>query len=85
MKKVTVDDSACICCGSCMNIAPDVFGYSDEGTSIPKKEFVENNDKNAITAMESCPTSAIQLTDVDNASSKCENCNCNPCECEKAA
>ncbi len=81
MKKVIVDDSACICCGACMSIAPNVFTYASDNTSSPKKEFVEDGDKDAIAAMEGCPTSAISLVDVDNDKCKCENCNCDPCEC----
>lgn len=83
MKKVIVDDSACICCGACMSMAPDVFGYGASGTSTPKKEFVSDDDKNAIAAMEGCPTSAISLVDAEENHTHCKNCNCNPCECDK--
>lgn len=86
MKKVCVDESKCICCGACMQIAPDVFGYSDNGTSTPKVDTVESDNKNAITAMESCPTSAISLEDVEDCECDpciCDDCHCGDCECEK--
>lgn len=80
MKKVSVDESKCICCGACMQIAPEVFGYSDSGTSAPKVDTVSDDDKNALTAMESCPTSAISLEDAGSCT--CEECECDPCTCE---
>ncbi len=79
MKKVKVDDTACIRCGACMQIAPDVFCYGADGASSPKVDMVEDDNKAAIEAMESCPTSAITLEEAGEC--KCENCNCNPCTC----
>lgn len=79
MKKVKVDESKCIRCGACMQIAADVFGYGVDGESVPKVETVEDNNENAIMAMEGCPTSAITLEEVGNC--KCPDCKCDPCTC----
>ena len=77
MKKVIVDETKCIRCGSCMSIAKDIFGYGEEGESIPLVDTVTDDNKEAIMAMESCPTGAITL---ENAEEK--ECSCDPCECE---
>ena len=31
--KVKVDETKCVCCGSCTVICGDVFGFSDDGTA----------------------------------------------------
>lgn len=81
MKKVIVNEDACICCGACMYAAPEIFGQGDQGQSVPKKEFVDDDDNNAVAAMEGCPTSAISLIDAEDKKCKCEHCNCDPCKC----
>ncbi len=81
MKKIIVNEEACICCGACMQVAPELFSYGDQGQSVPKKEFVEDDDKDAICAAEGCPTSAISLVESEEKKCNCENCNCDPCRC----
>ena len=84
MKKVSVDEALCIHCGACMSIAKDIFGYGDDGQSVPKVETVKDDNKDAVTAMESCPTGAISLENVDETSEdECEECDCDHCECHK--
>lgn len=59
--KVKVDDSACIGCGACTTIAPDVFELNDEGLSFAKDESVADDKKDSVKeAIESCPTGAIK-------------------------
>ncbi|MDE5977023.1 MAG: ferredoxin [Turicibacter sp.] len=66
---VVVKDE-CIACGACGAIAPDVFGYDDEGYA----ENIFNGDNNtgtialegdtetdAVEAAEGCPTEAIKI------------------------
>ena len=47
--KFKVNSEACICCGACAAICEDVFEISDEEVK-----------EQAVEAMESCPTSAIE-------------------------
>ena len=84
MKKLDVNQNACIGCGACVAVDPEHFDFNDEGLSHPiSEENLESNDlKNAI---DSCPTSAISLKECDCG---CENCNCTEedncgCECFK--
>lgn len=79
MKKVKVDTDLCITCGACMSTAPDVFGYNDDGTSKVLKDFVEEDDKLAVIACESCPTGAIAL---EEANDECD-CGCDCCDCHE--
>lgn len=82
MKKVIVDESKCIRCGACMHTASDVFTYGSDGESVPLVETVSDDNKNAILAMECCPTGAITLEEIDDdATYECENCDCDHCEC----
>lgn len=59
-----VDRDACIGCGLCVEICPEVFEMDDEQIAIviesPIPEDVENE---AMDAEEQCPTSAISIED----------------------
>lgn len=60
--KVKVNRDACIGCGACQAIAPEVFELDDEGISVAKKEEVpKDEEENAKDASESCPTEAIEV------------------------
>lgn len=85
MKKVCVDKNACITCGFCYSNASDIFACDDDATSKVIKEFVDDDDANAVMAKDSCPTGAISLEDVseDEEDSDKKECNCGEaCECE---
>ncbi len=59
--KIKVNDDACIGCGACVAIAPEVFEINDEGLSSVKSEEVNDENRDvAREAMESCPTGAIE-------------------------
>ena len=59
--KVKVNDDACIGCGACVAIAPEVFEINDEGlSSAINEEVSEENRDAAHEAVESCPTGAIE-------------------------
>ena len=59
--KVKVNDDACIGCGACVAIAPEVFEINDDGLSQAIKENVSEDDSDkAREAIESCPTGAIE-------------------------
>ena len=58
--KVKVNPDACIGCGACVSICPDVFSFNDEGFSQAIIDEVNEDDKEKVEeAIESCPTEAI--------------------------
>ena len=72
--KVKVNKDACIGCGACASICPDVFELNDEGLSEVKVEE-ENKEKEEFVsvkeelqdevrdAADSCPTGAIEVNE----------------------
>ena len=60
--KVKINKNACIGCGSCAAICPEVFEIDDGGIAKVTVEKVEENQLNDATeASENCPTSAIEI------------------------
>ena len=60
MKKIVVNDEACIGCGACVSIDPEHFEFNDDGLShATNNENLESAD--LASAISSCPTSAISL------------------------
>jgi ferredoxin len=58
--KVKVNKEACIGCGACVSICPEVFSFNDEGYSEAVKDNVSDEHKEKVKeAIESCPTEAI--------------------------
>ena len=59
--KFKVDKDLCIGCGACASICEEVFEITDDGYATAKDEEVTNDEikENAISVLESCPTSAI--------------------------
>ena len=59
--KFKVDKDLCIGCGACASICEEVFEITDDGYAEAKDEEITNDEikENAISALESCPTSAI--------------------------
>lgn len=82
MKKIILDENACIGCGACISLDPQHFTFSDEGLSmVTSQNNLDTEDlKNAI---ESCPTNAITLEkeNTENSNCNCESCNCENCDC----
>lgn len=58
--KVEVDKDACIGCGACVAICPDVFEMGDDGKSAVKKGEVEEGGC-AEQAANGCPVQCIKL------------------------
>lgn len=84
MKKIKVNQDACIGCGACVAIDSEHFTFNDEGlSSVITNNNLESEDlRNAI---DSCPTSAISISEEDdskecNCDDEC-NCGCEDCEC----
>lgn len=93
MKKINVSEEKCIGCGACVAIDSEHFEFNDEGkSSVITNENLES--ENLVNAIESCPTSAIQMieeqenpleTEVveEETCEICENeeCDCTECDC----
>ena len=61
--KVKVESSACIGCGACQAIAPDVFEINDEGFAEVVKQPTNDNIDDVKDALSGCPTTAISEID----------------------
>ncbi len=91
MKKINVNQEACIGCGACVAIDSEHFAFNDEGLSHPiSNDNLESTD--LANAIDSCPTSAISLTEGDyntDEESEEDDCCCNSCDghchCEEEA
>ncbi len=59
MAKVWIDEEACIACGVCSDLCPDIFEEDDESAKV----IDENPDDMdcAQEAADSCPTEAIHI------------------------
>lgn len=55
-----VEKDACIGCGACPSICPEIFEMDDDGLATTKRDQVpENLEETAQEAADSCPTEAI--------------------------
>ena len=81
MKKLNVNEDACIGCGACVSIDPEHFDFNDNGlSSVISNDNIETEE--VTNAIESCPTNAIKYVEEDNCECK-ESCDCENCECCK--
>ena len=79
MKKLYVNEEACIGCGACVAIDGEHFDFNDNGFShVISDENIESDE--AKNAMSSCPTNAISYVE-DDKKCDCENCDCEDCQC----
>ncbi len=82
MKKIVVNQEACIGCGACVAIDSNHFAFNDEGLShsINNENLDSEELKNAINT---CPTCAISISDGsdEDASSQVDSDECCGC-CE---
>lgn len=62
--KITIDKNACIGCGSCMEICPEVLALDSEGKATVIAKTGDLNTK-ALDAARSCPVSAIIITETN--------------------
>ncbi len=60
--KAIVDRDACIGCGLCATISPEVFELDDEDIAVVIADTVpEDSEENTKEAVEACPTEAISI------------------------
>ncbi len=66
--KFKVNKDACIGCGACQAVCEDVFEITDDGYATAKDVEVTDEEvkEDAISAMEGCPTSAIEEVKENN-------------------
>ncbi len=84
MKKLIVNQDACISCGACVSIDSAHFDWNDEGKSHAiSQENLES--ENVQTAIESCPTGAISIEEASDDNCECEHCNCEECNHEEGS
>ena len=58
--KVKVIEDACIGCGACVSICPEVFQFNDQGLAhVINDNIDESLEEKVMDALESCPTNAI--------------------------
>ena len=61
MKKLVIDDKACLCCGSCVSSCEQVFGWAEDGTACVQDESkIEENKEVVEKAVAACPVGAIK-------------------------
>ena len=59
--KLKVDKEKCIGCGQCVGICSEVFDFDDDNLAkVITDEVPKELNEEAKTAMENCPTSAIE-------------------------
>jgi len=59
---VHVEKEACIGCGACPSICPEVFEMDEDGLAVALDEHVPADKEESVQeAAESCPTEAIVL------------------------
>lgn len=61
--KATVNKDACIGCGACNAICPEVFNFNDDENYafVATEEVAEDKKDKVVEASEGCPTSAISI------------------------
>lgn len=59
MAKVTVDENACVGCGLCVNLCPNVFELNESGIVKVKANESEGCDLQDIASQ--CPVNAITV------------------------
>lgn len=62
--KVSIDQSKCIACGTCVAVCPEVFVMKEDGSVDVKDEYKDKDipselESKVIKAKEVCPTAAI--------------------------
>ena len=63
LKKVEVDKTTCIGCGTCVVIASKAFELGSDGVAVTKLDALTQEDENLIVqAAQACPTGSIKIS-----------------------
>lgn len=62
-KKVVIEESECIACGSCAEICPEVFVLEDDAEAARIIQPIGGPEDLIQEAIDSCPTSCIRWED----------------------
>jgi ferredoxin len=57
--KVIIDEEACIGCGSCLEVCPDVFRMNEEKEKAEVVSVPEDSEECIEEAIDTCPVSCI--------------------------
>ncbi len=60
-KRVLIDEDACIGCGTCVELCPDVFEMDDTEIAKVIKPAGEDDEDCVQEAIDSCPVSCISF------------------------
>ena len=60
--KIVVDVDACIGCGLCVQVAPDVYEMKDDKAVLKVKDVPQDKAADAKTAADQCPVNAIHVS-----------------------
>jgi len=63
MAKIIIDEEACIGCGACTAVAPEMFELDDNNKAKAKKtgDLTEEELKQAQEGADTCPVQAIKV------------------------
>lgn len=62
---VRIDRLLCVGFGDCIDVAPDLFEFDDEGIAIMLTPLPDADEGHLRAACESCPVDALTLLDAD--------------------
>lgn len=60
---IKINSSSCISCGTCASLFPDIFEIGEDSVCHVKKGAKFSSAEEAKTAVSSCPTEAISVTE----------------------
>jgi ferredoxin len=60
--KAVVDQEACIGCGLCAEVAPDIFEMQDDKAVAKMDEIPEDKAEDAKNGADQCPVTAISIS-----------------------
>ena len=62
---VKIDRTLCVGFGDCIDVAPEIFEFDDEGIAVFLTDAQDAEQERLTEACESCPVDALELLDRD--------------------